>query len=264
MIQGNLSEPIYPAERRRRIVEELRRQETLAVRDLAERFGVSLSTIRRDLDVLERAGLLERTYGAASAPLLGAQERPFSERRVTRAQAKRRIACAAAALIEPGDTLFLDGGTTVECLVPFLREMTGLTVVTLGLNLISGLAGCEGVTVIAIGGVLDHRTYTLGGTLAHELFRAQGMRFDRAFLAASGVSAAGGVTNASLDEIPLKRIAIDSARQKILLVDGAKVGRDAVAQVAPVARIDLLITDDAAPAEELERLRQRNVRIILA
>ncbi len=264
MNQREQPDSFYPAERRRRIVEELRQQETLAVRDLAERFGVSLSTIRRDLSALQRAGLLERTYGAASAPLLGAQEKPLAERRVSRAPAKQRIARAAAALIKPGDTLFLDGGTTVECLIPFLREMAGLTVVTLGLNLVSGLAGCDGLRVITVGGVLDHRTYMLGGTLAHELFRAQGMRFDRAFVAASGVSSEGGVTNASLDEIPLKRIAIDSARQTVLLVDGSKVGRDAVAQIVPVERVDLLITDRSAPAEELEQLRQRNVRIILA
>lgn len=257
-------EPTYPAERRRRIIEALRRQETLAVRDLAEQFGVSLSTIRRDLHVLERAGLLERTYGGASAPLLGAQERPLAERRLTQAEAKTRIAQAAADLIAPGDTLFLDGGTTVECLVPFLLEVSGLTVVTFGLNVIFGLAGYQNVTVIAIGGVLDHRTFVMGGTLAHELFRSQGMRFDRAFLAASGVSAAGGVTNASLDEIPLKRIAIESARQTVLLADGSKVGRDAVAQIAPVERMDLLITDDSAPASELERLRQRRIKITIA
>lgn len=258
-----MDEPLYPAERRRRIIETMRRQETVTVRDLACRFGVSPSTIRRDLNTLERAGLVERSYGGASAPLLGAQELPLSERRVSQAEAKRRIGQAAAALIGPGDTLFLDGGTTVECLVPHLRSLTELTIVTFGLNVIAGLVGCEGITVIVIGGVLDHRTLMMGGALAHELFRAQGMRFDRAFLAASGVSADAGVTNASLDEIPLKRIAMEAARETVLLVDGSKVGQDAVAPIAPAERINRLITDSTAPVDELQRLGKLGIEIIV-
>ncbi len=256
--------PIYPAERHRQIVEVMRQQETVTVCELEERFGVSASTIRRDLNALERAGLLNRTYGGAKAPLLSAQELPLAERRVSQANAKRRIGRAAATLIAPGDTMFLDGGTTVECLVPHLRAMAGLTVVTFGLNVLARLAGCKGITVIVIGGELDHRTLTMGGALAYEFLRTHGMRFDRAFLAASGVSAAAGVTNASLDEIPLKRIAMDSARETVLLVDGTKIGRDAVAQIAPIERINLLVTDSAAPKDEVRRLRQLGVRIIIA
>jgi DeoR family transcriptional regulator, fructose operon transcriptional repressor len=256
--------PIYPSERRRQIIEAVRDKETVSVRELADRFGVSPSTVRRDLNVLERAGLLARTYGGAEAPLLSARERSLAERRISQADAKQRIGLAAAELVSPGEALFLDGGTTVECMVPHLGAIEGLTVVTFGLNILARLAGLEGVRVIALGGELDHRTLTMGGALAHEFLRTHGIRCDRAFLAASGVSERAGVTNASLDEIPLKRIAMDLARESILLVDGTKLGRDAVAQIAPIDRIDLLVTDSTAPKQEISRLRQIGVRIIMA
>jgi len=264
MDEQRSDKPVYPAERRRQIIEAVRDQKTVSVRRLADRFHVSASTIRRDLNALEKAGLLARTYGGAEASLLSARERSLAERRVSQADAKRCIGRAAAELITAGETLFLDGGTTVECMVPHLGGIQGLTVVTFGLNGLARLAGLEGVTVIAIGGELDHRTLTMGGALAHEFLRTHGIRFDRAFLAASGASARGGITNASLDEIPLKRIAMDLARESVLLVDSTKLGQDAVAQIAPMERIALLVTDGMAPKDEVSRLRQMGVRIIIA
>ncbi len=254
---------MYAAARRRLILEELRTSASVSVAELAGRFGVSPSTIRRDLNELHQAELLERTYGGAMAPLVQTTEAPFSERRGSRQAEKERIGRAAAQLIRPGDTIILDGGTTTESLLPYLGGIANLTVVSFGLNILTALAGEEQLTVIGIGGLLHHPSRTFGGVLALDALQAYNMRFDKAFLAASGISAGDGLTNVGFDEIPLKRRAIELARQVILLADSSKVGVKAVGFVAPATSLARLITDANAPETEVAALRQLGVVVEL-
>ncbi len=253
---------MYAAERRRQILEIIQTHDSVTVADLAGRFSVSTSTIRRDLNQLHRAELLERTYGGAVRPLK-AYEPPFSERCAVAAGEKQRIGQAAARLVRPGETIILDGGTTTEAMAAYLGEIPRLTVVTFGVNIVLALAGYPQVTVIAIGGTLQHDSLIFGGVLALEAWQAYPMRFDRAFIATAGVSAEGGVTNVGVEEIPMKRKAIEAAREVILLADASKVGVDAVSFVAPIRKIHRLFTDRAAPAVEVERLRQAGVMVEL-
>ncbi|GAB4557277.1 MAG: DeoR/GlpR family DNA-binding transcription regulator [Anaerolineae bacterium] len=255
---------MYPAERRQKILEWIHQDSRVSVAELAEHFGVSRSSIRRDLNHLSRAGLLKRTYGGAVQMDAENDERPFSVREVSHREEKTRIGRFAASLLRPGETVFVDGGTTTECMLPFLPDHMRLTIVTYGLNIAARLAGRESLTVIVIGGTLHHRSLTISGVLAMESFHSYRMHFDRAFLACSGVSAEGGVTNASFEEIPMKRKAIESAREVILLADSSKVGVVAAGLIAPITKIDRIITDRAAPEAEVGALRRLGVEVNLA
>jgi DeoR family transcriptional regulator, fructose operon transcriptional repressor len=251
---------MYAAERRRQILEMIHTEASVKVTDLARLFGVSSSTIRRDLNELHRAELLERTYGGALTSLPSEPEPPFSERSITYREEKERIGQAAARLVAPGDTIVIDGGTTTECMARHLRELSGLTVVTFGVNIVNALAGANGVTVIGIGGVLLHRTMLFGGVLALDALQFYHLRFDKAFLAATGVSAEG-ITNFGFEEIPLKRKAIEYAKETILLADASKVGVRAPGFVAPARSIHRLITGTGAPLAQVEALRQVGVAV---
>ncbi len=203
---------MYAAERRRQILEMIRSEASVKVTELAQLFEVSPSTIRRDLNELHKAELLERTYGGAVTSPLNEYEAPFSERSVSHRDEKDRIGQAAAGLVKPGEMIIVDGGTTTECMARYLREIAEVTVVTFGANIVNALAGAELVTVIGIGGVLQHRTLIFGGVLALDALEVYNMRFDKAFLAATGISAEDGITNFGFEEIPLKRKAIEYAR----------------------------------------------------
>lgn len=254
---------MYAAERRRQILSLIRDEASVKVSDLAGQFGVSPSTIRRDLNELHRADLLSRTYGGAVTSLLNEPEPPFIERGTAHSAEKERIGQAAANLVRPGETIVVDGGTTTECLARRLREARGITVVTFGMNILAALAGAEGITVIGIGGLLEHRTLIFGGVLALDALAAFNLRFDKAFIAATGVSAEDGLTNYGFEEIPLKRKAIEGAREVILLADSSKVGVRATGFVAPIQRVHRLITDDAAALDRVAALRAAGVVVDL-
>lgn len=254
---------MYAAERRRQILEMIRSEASVKVTELAQLFEVSPSTIRRDLNELHKAELLERTYGGAVTSPLNEYEAPFSERSVSHRDEKDRIGQAAAGLVKPGEMIIVDGGTTTECMARYLREIAEVTVVTFGANIVNALAGVELVTVIGIGGVLQHRTLIFGGVLALDALEVYNMRFDKAFLAATGISAEDGITNFGFEEIPLKRKAIEYAVEVILLADSSKVGTRATGFIAPVGRIHRLITDAGAPSGQIEALRNMGVIVDL-
>ena len=245
---------MYAAERRRQIMAAIRDRSSVQVGELAARFAVSPSTIRRDLNELHKADLLARTYGGAVTTAPSAPEAPFSERGTSHRDEKERIGARAATLVRTGMTVILDGGTTTECLARRLREIDGITVVTFGMNIVEALAGAENLIVIAIGGLLQHRTRLFGGVLALDALAAYNLRFDIAFIAATGVSASEGITNYGFEEIPLKRRAMELSRETVLLADASKVGVRAVGFVAPISQIDRLITDAAAAEEQVQAL----------
>ncbi len=253
---------MYAAERRRIILDAVRRDASVEVSELAERFGVSASTIRRDLNELHRADLLVRAYGGAVTPP-AAREAPFAERETAHREEKERIGAHAATLVRPGETVILDGGTTCECLARHLRDIPRLTVVTFGMNILSALTGAEQVTVIGVGGLLDHRTQMFGGVLALDALAAYNLRFDKAFIAATGVAAESGVTNYGFEEISLKRRAIDLSREIVLLADASKVGARATGFIAPLARIHRLVTGCDATEQQVAALRAAGMTVDL-
>ena len=261
--KANQGKPLlYAATRQQEILKLLNQDTSVSVTDLAAQFAISKASIRRDLRVLQTMGLLQRTYGGAVKPVTPSREASFNERRTSNYEEKLRIGEAAVGIIQPGMTVFIDGGTTTECMTPYLLDKT-LTIVTYGLNVIIRLAGAEHLTVISIGGTLNHRTQTFGGVLALDSIQAYNMRFDMAFIACSAVSADGGVTNASFEDIPMKRKAIQAAQRAVLLADSSKIGCVAAGMVAPVDKFERLIAGRAAPADEVKKLRQLGVNVDL-
>lgn len=255
---------MYSAERRQKILELVEKDARVSVAELASQFDVSRASIRRDLNYLYGSGLLERTYGGALRAFEKNGEPPFSERRAAQLEEKEKIGRTAAQFVPAGGTIFLDGGTTTECMVPYLQSRAPLTVVTYGLNVVNRLVSSDQITVIAIGGTLHRRSQTFSGILAMEMLQTHHLHFDVAFIAASGVSAQAGVTNASLEEIAIKRYAVAAAEQTILLVDSSKVGMIATGRIVPIDRVHRLVTSSKAPKQELDALRLQGVEIELA
>lgn len=255
---------MYSAERQQEILKWLEQHNRVSVAELAAHFGVSPSSIRRDLGKLQRLGIIQRTYGGAISLTKNSHEAPFSERVVAQREEKERIGRAAARLIEPEDTIFVDGGTTTQCMLAYLPTDFHITIVTAGLNIVQRLVERENVTVVLIGGTLHVPSLTFSGVFANESFECFNIHFDKAFLAASGVSAEAGLTNAGFEELPIKRRAVRRSRQNILLADSTKVGVTAAAVIAPIEQLHRLITTAEADPAEIERIRRRGVIVEFA
>lgn len=243
------------------ILDILREEPTVLVRDLAERTNVHESTIRRDLDELEAQGLVRRIHGGAILEDQSLIEPPFELRQISHEEEKDLVGRAAAELVRDGEVIFIDGGTTTQFIVPYLLDRKDLTVVTCGLNIACALSGSKHISTIVVGGELHVESQSFAGPLTLEALQIYGIRCDRAFIGAGGVSAEHGVTNRILDRIPLKRKAMEISHKIAVVADGSKMGVVTLGRVAPIESFHHLVTDKSAPEGELEEIAARGVEI---
>ncbi len=253
---------MQPAERQTRILQLINERQSISVTELSAEFGVSEMTIRRDLARLEERGVLRRTHGGAVLLKYPPGDLPYYAREGTQLAEKEAIARLAVELVEDGDTIVLDAGTTIA---HFARRLIGkrhLTVITNSLYVVNILIGAPDITVIHTGGTLWEPTASFVGPLAVAALR----RFTagKAFLATPAISLEAGVTNSNLYEAEVKAVMLEIARQKILLVDHTKFGRTSYAIVAPIQAFDCLITDEGTPADTVARIRSAGVDVRVA
>ncbi len=249
-------------ERHQLILEQLATRGEVSVEEVSQRAGVSPMTIRRDLDELDRLGAVKRVRGGAVSVLSRGYEPPFAARAKLHVEAKEQIAAAAAERVHGGQTLVLDAGTTTLALARRLRGVHGLTVATPSLRIASALADERDMRVIIIGGVVRAGEHSV--ISSHALEHLAQLRFDLCFLTISGVEAHSGLTEWNLDDAATKAVAIASSRECVVLADASKLGKVAFARVAPLDRIDLLITDAAVTADQLAPLRAAGLSVHVA
>jgi DeoR family fructose operon transcriptional repressor len=229
---------------------------------LTAMFGVSRDTIRRDLQLLERHGLLTRTHGGALAgDGLVARETAFQSRMAKHTQAKRSIGRAAAGLIREAETLILNGGSTTCCFAAELGKLRDLTIVTNNLMLPPVVARHAARSVYVLGGAYwESAQITIG---AVKMFGSSRISVDTAVIGVTGIDATG-VSIGRIEESQATAEMMEAARRVIVLADSSKYGVNAFAHVADFNRIQYLVTDANPPPEIAEALGQAGVEIILS
>jgi DeoR family glycerol-3-phosphate regulon repressor len=252
--------------RQTRLVEAVRERGFISVAEIATSLAVSEMTIRRDLDELERAGLLVRTHGGALAPegvgdhAIDREEPAFEARLRRNRHAKERIAALAAGLVEGSQTVALDVGTTTFLLAQHVAGRAGLKIFTSSLRTASLLSrgACQ---VYMPGGQIRGDEMSLCGPAAIGQFEQ--LWFDIALIGVSGITA-GGIFDYSFDDSELKRVYLRRSTRKVLLCDGSKFHRMSLVQVAGFADIDLLVTDVAPPPDIAAALDAAEVEVRVA
>lgn len=247
--------------RQGRIVDRLRRTGRVEVAALAEDLATSEVTVRRDLDLLAETGVLRRVRGGAVSLLVRGAELPFAMREVESAGAKDRIGAAAAALLSDGEAVALDSGTSGLAVA---RALVGrrLTVMPLSLHAAGMLSASSAVTLLLPGGTARFGEGSLVGPTTEANLAA--LRFDTTVLTCCGLSLSAGVTAHDVQDAAVKRAAIASAARVVLVAEGTKFARTALAVVCQASRVDVLVTDASAPADALEQLRDVGVQVVLA
>lgn len=247
-----------PRTRLSELVDVLRSDGRIDVAEAATRFGTAEMTIRRDLDVLVERGLARRVRGGALSLLMAGEELPFAMRELESVAAKRRIAAAVADLLIDGEAIALDSGTTA---VEIARALSGkrLTVIPLSLHVAAACAGGGDIRLIVPGGEIRPGELAMAGPLTAAALAS--LRIDTAVIGSCGVASDGQVLAHDLGEAAVKQSLLASARRSILTVDGAKFGRPALAVVAALSTFDVVVTDDTAPEDALERLRSAGVEV---
>ncbi|HET6436940.1 MAG TPA: DeoR/GlpR family DNA-binding transcription regulator [Anaeromyxobacter sp.] len=254
-------EQIFVEERKRAVVDFVQERKRATVTELCARFEVSPATMRSDLRDLEREGLLVRTHGGATVKEKARFELEAREKGVQHSPEKRAVAQRALEHIEDGDTIVLDTGSTTFQLAMLLGARNNITVVTNDLAIAQLLEEHPTATVHLIGGVVRKRFHCTMGTRAEQFL--QGLKVDKAFMAANGFSVESGATTPDMQHAEIKRQMMAIATRILLLVDSSKLGKSSFAQFAPPDGIDCLIVDAVDPAEA-RALEELGVELELA
>ncbi|GAS91399.1 DeoR/GlpR family DNA-binding transcription regulator [Mycolicibacterium brisbanense] len=245
--------------RRSEIVRLARSIGLASVEELSAQFGVTASTIRRDLSQLTAQGLIARTYGGAIA-LDQQPESSLRQRALEGFDAKRAIARWAADQVQPGETILLDAGTTVGAMGQFLTDVRDLVVVAAGLTVLEALADADDIRVECIGGTMRHISQGFIGPLAEATL--QRLTFDRAFLGADAVTAELGICEAELVQTRLKEIMIERADQVYVLAHAEKLGHRPFHAWAPIPPGATLVTDSAATDEQVAPFEDVGITVV--
>lgn len=254
-------EELFLEERRQRIIDLLRESGKVQVHTLSWELGVSEVTIRNDLNELASEGLLTRTHGGA---ILTPQSRhivPIRQRHREALAEKRRIAAAALAMIDEGDTITLDAGSTTFQIAAGLVERTGLTVVTNDLDIAQLLVAAAGVELIVVGGIQRTEAGPLVGPIATRTFKS--LMVDKAFVSTTAFSVTAGLMTTEVDEAEARALMLEHARQRIAVLDSRKFTLTAMALVAPVTELHVVITDDGVRDSDRRELEERGLRVVV-
>ncbi len=260
-IQGGEGVSLYSEERKKKILDFIQKHGKASVQELTEVFQVSESTVRRDLNDLEDAKLLKRAHGGALSLQNVNFEPTVGEKMVTHIKEKHAIAKKAVELIEEGDTILLDAGTTTFELAKELKTFSNLTVVTNDINISQELLHHPGIEIMVTGGMLRKETQAMVGPVAEQ---SLGMiRVDKLFLAINGLDLEAGLTTPNLIEAATKRKMITIAKQVILLADHSKLGKVYRAKVADIAEVNHVILDNALDEEILNQFKTTGISVHL-
>lgn len=247
------------AQRRQKILTALEEAGQLSVVELSARFEVSEVTIRQDLQALNEQGLLLRTRGGAlSTNTL--PEFSFDVRQQQRSAEKTRIGQAAAALINHGDAIILDASTTAQAIIPFIKNIPELTVITNSLKTAMSLLDAPQIQVIVPGGNLRRESISLVGHPQDDVLES--LNVQMGFFGARGVALVEGLTDVNLNEVAMKRAMVGRCRQVVALLDSRKWGKVAAATFSRLDQVDIIITDIKAPWDLVSQVRQRGVEVI--
>ena len=235
---------MFHAERQTQILTLLRERKSMTVHTLSQLLFTSESTIRRDLNELERAGKVRRTFGGVVLEETVNKEVPMLLRKSQNHEAKQATARMARPYLEHGRVIFLDASTTVAHLVPVLGEFSQLTVITNSPNTALEL-GSFGIRTFCTGGLLLMASQAFVGAQAEDFVRQ--FNADLMFFSSRGISRDGRITDSSLEESRLRQTMMTHAKKKIYLFDESKLGREYMVNLCHADQVDVLLTEGENP-----------------
>ena len=245
-------------ERRQKIQEIVTEKSRVRVREVAKDFNISEVTVRKDLEILEKRGVLSRVHGGAIINESLVLDRDLTEKERIHYQEKKRIAKKAAKFINPGDVIILDSGSTTSEISRQLKFKENIKVITNAVNIASELAACN-FEVTLTGGFIREKSFSLVGPLAE--LSLQNLSADKLFLGVDGIHLEYGLTTPNLMEGRVNQLMIQIAHEVILVADSSKFGRRRMSVISKLNVLDMLITDQNIPKKYLKKIKELGIDV---
>lgn len=250
-------------ERRQKMVALVEQRDGATVRELSQTFAVSEATVRRDLILLSKEGLLERGHGGAAPRhprrLQGLPELPLLERAALQISEKQQIGRAAARHVEDGDVILINGGTTTAQMIRHLDHVQDLTVITNALNIVSLLAPYRHIKTVITGGVLRNSELSMLGVLTEDALH--NLRADKLFMSSPAIHVDYGFSADDMTEVESDRNMMSSAQEITVLADHTKFGKIAMMRVAPIESARRIITSSSTSTAMVAALREQGIEV---
>ncbi len=253
---------MLPNQRREKILELIKEDGHAKVMQLSKIFKVTEVTIRQDLEKLEKDGVIKREHGGAYLKDIGQTVTNLELQNRGNLEEKALIAQKAVELIEPGDTIILDSGSTTTEIAKLLIGFKNLTVITNALNIALMLGSEPEINLVVTGGEFKAPTLSLTGEKAADFF--DGLHVDKLFLATAGINMKAGLTYPSISDLVVKKAMIESSDLVYLVADSTKIGKNSFASLGAIALIDYLITDSSIKKEDITIFKRHDVKMIIA
>ncbi len=257
-----LPDSMMAEERRLQILQIIRKEGRAKVNELVRRFNTSAVTIRSDLNELHQRGVVQRSHGGAVIQDTVFRESPVEERVKTQSKEKQRIGALAATMVEEGETIILDSGTTTLEIARHLRNVRNLQVLTNGLNIAVELLGARTVQTIIMGGTVRNDSASVVGRATEDMLEQ--FSADKLFLCGAGCDPDFGVSGTNFDETMANRAMLRAAREIIVVADSSKFSKRSMSLIAPFSEVDLVVSDTGMPAEIQDRIRSFGCKLVLA
>ncbi|WP_223266416.1 DeoR/GlpR family DNA-binding transcription regulator [Gelidibacter gilvus] len=253
---------LNPMKRHQTILEKLTKEKHLEVLDLCDILNVSAVTIRKDLRLLEKKGLLFRTHGGASLENPYINERAIVVKEKISVEEKNGIAQCAAQLIDENDSIMIASGTTVQALSKFIKPKNKLTVITSSLYVVMQLINDKNIEILQLGGYVRHSSGSVIGSYAEYILG--NISCSKLFIGVDGIHLDYGLSTTNLEEAQLNRKMLASAQKIIVLADSSKIGKKSFAKICDFDQIHELITDNGISAIIKKKIEKKGIKVTIA
>ena len=245
----------------RQMEQYIQDHDIVSMEELRDTFNISMNTVRVDVAQLVSKGSIRKVYGGVCSIQKGNLV-PFEERQAKNVQGKKAVGKAAAALVEEGDIIYIDTGTTSMYIVDYLKECKNVIVLTNNLDAINRAVLIPDIIVISLPGTLDRKTNSF--VSADTVRTLEKYNIKKAFMASSGITESGMVTNSSPLEYEIKKAAIANSKEVYLMIDSSKYGKSALLNYANISEMNKVIVDNKSEAGLLALCERNNVEVIIA
>lgn len=246
-------------ERRKEILAKLQQNKRVLVNDLSKTYDVTEETIRRDLEKLEKEGLVKKTYGGAILNESLNVDLPYNIRKKTNVSNKQYIAEILSSIIEDGDHIMMDASSTAVYTAKYIKNKKDITLITNSVEILLDLSDITGWKIISTGGILKEGSLSLVGYQAQKML--QSFHVDKTIISCKGIDIQNGFTDSNEADIQIKNLMLKAANQKILAADSSKFDKTSFIQVSDFNDIDIIVTDTKPNQEWLQKFNSLNIKI---